>query len=519
ICIYRSILFFRTTSRASKRLHDQMFYSILHAPMRFFDLNPSGRILNRFSKDMGAIDEIMPRVMMEAIQIILVMLGILAVIVIVNPPMIFALSCAIVLFALIIKLYLRPSQDLKRLEGICRSPVFSHLTATINGLATIRARNIQNKLANEFDHLQDVHSAVWQLAMTSNTACGLWMDCISTAFVASVTFSFIIFYENTFSGNVGLAISQALILTGMVQYGIRQATETMQQMTSVERILQYTDLEPEQSPDEKPPSDWPRTGKIKMHNMSLRYDPQGPPILKNLRLEIESGFKVGVVGRTGAGKSSLIGALFRLAHVDGIIEIDNINTGTIALSSLREKISIIPQDPVLFSHTVRYNLDPFGHYTDDAMWRSLEDVELKSMIESLDYFVTEGGTNFSQGQRQLICLARAILRNNKVLVLDEATANVDPQTDALIQKTIREKFKQFTVITVAHRLHTIMDSDRVLVMDAGIAKEYDIPHNLLQNEESIFRGMVDATGPQESEQLKKVAAQKFSEIISPSSSK
>lgn len=166
--------------------------------MRFFDLNPSGRILNRFSKDMGSIDEVMPRVMMEAIQIILVMLGILSVIVIVNPPMIVALSAAMVLFALIIKLYLRPSQDLKRLEGICRSPVFSHLTATINGLATIRARNIQNKLSNEFDALQDVHSAVWQLAMTSNTACGLWMDCVSTAFVASVTFSFIILYESEY---------------------------------------------------------------------------------------------------------------------------------------------------------------------------------------------------------------------------------------------------------------------------------------------------------------------------------
>lgn len=213
----------------------------------------------------------------------------------------------------------------------------------------------------------------------------------------------------------------------------------------------------------------------------------------------------------------MIGALFRLAYVEGIIEIDDINTGTIALSSLREKISIIPQDPVLFSNTVRYNLDPFGNYTDLDIWQSLEDVELKSMIESLDYFVTEGGTNFSQGQRQLICLARAILRNNKVLVLDEATANVDPQTDALIQKTIRNKFEQFTVLTIAHRLNTIMDSDRVLVMDSGSAKEYDIPHKLLQNENSIFRGMVDATGFQESEQLKKVAAKKFSEISSSTS--
>lgn len=246
--------------------------------------------------------------------------------------------------------------------------------------------------------------------------------------------------------------------------------------------------------------------------MSLRYDPNGAPVLKNLRLEIQSGHKVGVVGRTGAGKSTLIAALFRLSKIDGIIEIDDINTETISLDSLRSKVSIIPQDPVLFSESVRYNLDPFGSYNDDLMWQALESVELKAMIESLDYRVTEGGQNFSVGQRQLMCLARAILRNNKVLVLDEATANVDPQTDALIQKTIRNKFKNYTVITVAHRLHTVMDSDRILVMEAGYAKEYDIPYKLLKMENGILRGMVDATGPQESEHLKQIAEGKFREL-------
>lgn len=269
----------------------------------------------------------------------------------------------------------------------------------------------------------------------------------------------------------------------------------------------------ENSPSEKPPSDWPRTGKVKFHNMTLRYDPKAPPVLKSLRLEIQPGWKVGVVGRTGAGKSSLISALFRLTHIDGIIEIDNINTATISLESLRSNISIIPQDPVLFTESVRYNLDPFGHYPDDLLWRSLEDVELKSSIESLDYRVTAGGTNFSVGQRQLICLARAILRNNKVLVLDEATANVDPQTDALIQKTIRDKFEKYTVITVAHRLHTVMDSDRILVMEAGSVKEFDYPHILLEIDDGIFRNMVEATGPQECEMLKMVAERKYNELI------
>lgn len=267
----------------------------------------------------------------------------------------------------------------------------------------------------------------------------------------------------------------------------------------------------EYSPPDKPPADWPRTGKVKFHNMSLRYDPNGTPILKNLRIEIQPGWKVGVVGRTGAGKSSLISALFRLSHIDGIIEIDSINTASIELNSLRSKLSIIPQDPVLFSESVRYNLDPFGLYSDDELWRALDDVELKDSIESLDYRITEGGANFSVGQRQLICLARAILRNNKVLVLDEATANVDPQTDALIQKTIREKFKRYTVITVAHRLHTVMDSDRILVMEAGSAKEFDAPHILLEIENGMLRNMVEATGAQECEMLKKIAEQKYNE--------
>ncbi|KAH8383276.1 hypothetical protein KR009_007659 [Drosophila setifemur] len=503
---FRGFLFFKICMHASKVLHDRMFTSILHATMRFFDTTPSGRILNRFSKDMGAIDELLPRAMMDFIQIALVMFGILIVISIVNPVLIAAMMVVAVVDVLILKLYLRPSQDLKRLEGICRSPVFSHLSASLSGLAIIRSRQLQDLVAKEFDLLQDVHSSVWQLTMAANTALGLWLDIVSCVFLSAVTFSFIVSNESTYSGNVGLAISQAMILTGMVQYGVRQVAESLQQMTSVERVLQYTELEQEAALSEKTPTaEWPTKGQVEFRNMNCRYDPNGSPVLKNLNLTIEAGWKVGIVGRTGAGKSSLIGALFRLAHIEGEILIDGIETGTISLEVLRTRISIIPQDPVLFSATIRYNLDPFERYTDAELWSALGDVELRGAIPGLDYMVTERGSNFSVGQRQLLCLARAILRNNKVLVLDEATANVDPQTDALIQRTIRVKFQQCTVLTVAHRLHTVMDSDRIIVMDAGVSVEFDVPHLLLKKSRGHLRQMVEATGG-EADALKKVAS-------------
>ncbi|XP_034488877.1 multidrug resistance-associated protein 4-like [Drosophila innubila] len=507
---FRGFLFFKTCMHASKVLHDRMFISILHATMRFFDMNPSGRILNRFVKDMGAIDEQLPRVLMDTIQIALSAFGILIVIIVVNPMLIAAMLMVAIIDMFILKLYLPPSQDLKRLEGICRSPVFSHLSSSLMGLSIIRSRQMQEVVAKEFDLLQDVHSSVWQLTMTATMALGLWMDCVTSAFQTAVTFSFIIASETTYSGNVGLAISQAMALTGLVQYGVRLVAESLQQTTSVERVLQYTELEQESShPLGKEPSQqWPTHGQVELRDMSCRYDPNGSAVLKHLSLTIEPGWKVGIVGRTGAGKSSLIGALFRLAYIEGGIYIDGIETGSISLETLRTRISIIPQDPVLFSATIRYNLDPFERYSDAELWRSLEDVELRSAIPGLDFMVTERGSNFSVGQRQLLCLARAILRNNKVLVLDEATANVDPQTDSLIQRTIRVKFRHCTVLTVAHRLHTVMDSDRIIVMDAGNAVEFDVPHLLLKKSHGVLRQMVEATGG-ESDALKKMASDSF----------
>lgn len=294
-----------------------------------------------------------------------------------------------------------------------------------------------------------------------------------------------------------------------MQWGVRQWSETENQMTSVERVLEYSTLEAEPDKDKKPPRTWPQEGSIEFRTVSMRYASKEPEILKNLSFSIEARSKIGIVGRTGAGKSSITSALFRLTPIEGDILIDGLNTGDISLESMRSKISIIPQEPFLFSGTLRENLDPFGEYNDDILWNALKEVELKMFMSEnphgLSYQVSEGGNNFSVGQRQLVCLARAIVRKNKILIMDEATANVDPKTDELIQTTIKTNFEDCTVLTIAHRLHTIMDSDKVLVMDSGRLVQFDHPHTLLKDKDGVFYGLVMETGKGISDNLKALA--------------
>ena len=283
-------------------------------------------------------------------------------------------------------------------------------------------------------------------------------------------------------------------------------------MTSVERVVEYTELSPEPDQGKTTPSkNWPQKGKIDFIKVSMKYSVDSPYVLRTLTWTVAPKEKIGIVGRTGAGKSSLISALFRLALVEGTIKIDDIDTKTLPLTSLRSIMSIIPQEPVLFSGLLRKNLDPFDEYSDEELWNGLEEVELKQLVSDLPAGLStklaEGGSNFSVGERQLLCLAREIDRKNKILILDEATANVDLQTDELIQKTIRRKFGDCTVLTIAHRLQTIMDSDKVLVMDGGCVVEFDHPHVLLQNTEGLFYSLVNETGAAMAENLKTIASQ------------
>lgn len=530
IGIIRSLVFYKTCMTCSQRLHDMMFSALIRTGMRFFDTNPSGRILNRFSKDMGTIDELLPKACLDAGQMNMLMFGSLIVTCIVNPICLAPIVFISIIFYWIRKVYLKTSKNVKRLEGMSRSPVFTHLNATLNGLTTIRAYCAQDILKQEFDKLQDVHTSTVYMYIVTSTAFGFTLDVLCFIFISLLTFSFLLFNQSFSGGEVGLAITQVMGMTGIIQWGMRQSAEVTNQMMAVERVLEYIQLAAEPNlrdrgtylkkkdkeilalPDNAPKG-WPANGCVVFKNIYMRYADEDPPVLKGLNLIIYPGEKIGVVGRTGAGKSSLIAALFRLAKVEGIIEIDEVNTGLIALEDLRRKISIIPQDPVLFSGTLRRNLDPFDEFPDKDLWEALEEVELKDAVginvNGLESRVFDRGSNYSVGQRQLVCLARAILRNNRILMLDEATANVDPHTDALIQRTIRKKFATCTMLTVAHRLNTIMDSDKVLVMDKGRMAEYNHPHILLKNSYSQFTSLVKETGPGMYEQLVKVAKQSY----------
>ncbi|CAH2099918.1 unnamed protein product [Euphydryas editha] len=516
-CIFfimaRAFMFFKVCMTASRNLHNDMFHSMLRGVMRFFDTNSSGRILNRFSKDIGALDELLPRFLLECIQIYLVMFSILALNAAALVWTLLPTTIILLLFYVILQIYLKSAQSIKRLEGTTRSPVFSHMSATLNGISTIRSAGAQQRLIQEFDRYQDIHTSTWSSYLASGVTLGFWLDFICVVYLTIVIVAFLVIDSKTvFSGNVGLAISQTLILTGMLQFGVRQTAEVISQMTSVERILQYTHIEREpqwEKGTKETPKGWPWRGRVEFRNCYMKYTPEDLPVLKNLNLVIESGWKVGIVGRTGAGKSSLISSLFRLAILEGEVLIDDVDTAYLSLQELRSKISIIPQEPVLFSASIRYNLDPFNCYDDEKLWKALEAADLKAVIPALDFKVSEGGSNFSLGQRQLVCLARAILRGNRILVLDEATANVDPKTDEFIQKTIRKRFSDCTVITVAHRLNTIMDSDRVMVMDSGCLVEFDHPYRLLNNPEGYFTKMVKETSEKMSAQLYEIAKKTY----------
>uniref|UniRef100_A0A4W2FZS7 Multidrug resistance-associated protein 4 n=1 Tax=Bos indicus x Bos taurus TaxID=30522 RepID=A0A4W2FZS7_BOBOX len=511
--ITKSLLIFYILVNSSLTLHNRMLETILRAPVLFFHRNPIGRILNRFSKDIGHMDDLLPLIFQDFIQAFLLVIGVVGMMVAAVPWIAIPVIPLGIVFFFLRRYFLETSRDVKRLECTTWSPVFSHLASSIRGLWTIRAYKAEQKFQELFDAHQDLHSEAWFLLLTTSRWLAVYLDVTCAIFITLVAFGALILAETLDLGQVGLVLSLTLTLMGMFQWCVRQSAEIENMMVSVERGIEYTDLEKE-APWEleyRPPPFWPPNGRISFSSVNFRYNSDSPLVLRNLEEIINSGEKYGIVGRTGAGKSSLIAALFRLSEPEGDICIDDILTTYIGLHDLRKKMSVAPQEPVLFTGRMRNNLDPFNEHTDEELWNVLEEVQLKDTIEHLpgkmNTELAESGLNLSVGQRQLVCLARAILKKNQILIIDKATSNVDPRTDELIKKAIHEKFAQCTVVTITHRLSTITDSDKIMVLDSGTVKEYSPPHDLLQNSKSLFYKMVQQLGGAEATALTERAKQ------------
>ncbi|XP_077986963.1 LOW QUALITY PROTEIN: ATP-binding cassette sub-family C member 4-like [Glandiceps talaboti] len=522
IAFYRGFYFFRVVIKSSKNLHNAMFKAVLRAPIRFFDTNPGGRILNRVTKDIGIMDDQLPMLFFDVVQKALMILGILIVCCIINPIIIIPTVPIVIIFIYLRYYTVQTTREVKRLDGTTRSPVYSHLAASVQGLWTIRAFQMEDKFTNEFHKHQNANTQAWFMFLATSRWFAIRLDWLAAAFITFVIYLSVpaAKFEWINAGLAGLILSNAISLSSAFQFTVRQSALVENMMTAVERVVEYTKLDPEaplEKDEHKPPDHWPRYGGVTIEHMCLQYATEEPFVLKDVTCQILPQEKVGIVGRTGAGKSSLVTALFRLAEPDGGLCIDGLDIKNMGLHDVRKKLSIIPQDPVLFTDSVRRNLDPFDQYNDNDLWTVLTEVQLQpaisEMAEGLDSSVGERGSNLSVGQRQLVCLARAVLKGNRILVLDEATANVDPRTDELIQETIRKKFSHCTVLTVAHRLHTVMDADRIMVLNEGRMVEFDSPCALLQNTSSFLNAMVDKTGRNEASKLREMAKRYHKERI------
>ena len=497
-------------------MHDSLFNAVLRAPMSFFESTPLGRVLSAFSKHLLHVDDTMPDAALQLLQYLPLGLGALIIAAVLIPYNYIPSILLFLIGALFVKWTTPAIEKTKALESITKAPVFAHTTTSLEGLFSIRAYHAQDRFDRmNLEKIDRNHEAMLAL-QTVKSFQALYIDIISSLIVYMSALLCVMARDQLkFDSVAGLALSNVLQMLVFVQWSIRMWGDVNTQMSSVGQLIYYSKVEPEapfEIPATKPPASWPSKGEITFENVILRYQKFGVDVLKNINFTIKPKEKIGIVGRTGSGKSTLLVSLLRIVEAaEGKITIDGVDVSKIGLSELRSKIAIIPQEPVLFVGTVRTNLDPFNRSTDDELWKALDAVNLgetiRNMSDKLDSPVIENGSNFSLGQRQCFCIARAILAKTRVLVLDEATAAIDMATDLMIQKAIKTAFADLTVLTIAHRLNTIIDSDRVLVMDAGKIQEFDEPINLLNKKEGSFKSLVEQTGDATSKKLYEVAVE------------
>ncbi|XP_073684496.1 ATP-binding cassette sub-family C member 3 isoform X2 [Garra rufa] len=487
--------------QAARKLHQALLDNKFHTPQSFFDTTPIGRIINRFSKDIYVIDEVLPSTILMFLGTFFASVSTMIVIICSTPIFAVVIVPLALIYIFVQRFYVATSRQLKRLESVSRSPIYSHFSETITGTSVIRAYGRNAPFVLMSDMKVDENQKSYYPGIVSNRWLGVRIEFIGNCIVLFAALFAVNGKDKLSPGLVGLSVSYALQVTMSLNWMVRMTSDLESNIVAVERVKEYSETQTEapwEVKDKQPPPDWPPKGNVEFIDYSVRYREGLDLVLRNISLKVKGGEKIGIVGRTGAGKSSMTLCLFRLLEAaDGEIVIDEVKISEIGLHDLRSKLTIIPQEPVLFSGTLRMNLDPFEKYNDEEVWKVLELSHLKKFVSNqsakLDLECAEGGENLSVGQRQLVCLARALLRKTRILVLDEATAAVDLETDDLIQSTIRMQFEDCTVFTIAHRLNTIMDYTRVLVLDKGQIAEFDTPTNLLA-QKGIFYGMAKDAG-------------------------
>lgn len=499
LCLITSLTVEWMGLTAAKNLHHNLLNKIILGPIRFFDMTPLGLILNRFSADTNIIDQHIPPTLESLTRSTLLCLSAIGMISYATPWFLVALMPLGIAFYFIQKYFRVASKDLQELDDSTLLPLLCHFSETAEGLTTIRAFRHESRFKQRMLELTDTNNIAYLFLSAANIWLEVRMDYLGACIVLTAAITSIT--EGPNSGLVGLGLLYALTITNYLNWVVRNLADLEVQMGAVKKVHSFLNMESENYDGyldaSQVPKDWPQEGEIKIENLCVRYENNLKPVLKHVKAYIKPGQKVGICGRTGSGKSSLSLAFFRMVDIfDGRIVIDGIDISKLPLHTLRSRLSIILQDPILFSGSIRFNLDPECKCTDDTLWEALEIAQLKNMVKSLpgglDAMVTEGGENFSVGQRQLFCLARAFVRKSSILIMDEATASIDMATENILQKVVMTAFADRTVVTIAHRVHTILTADLVIVMKRGNILEYDTPENLLSQEDGIFASFVRA---------------------------